>query len=119
MWHLKKNEYLEKNFVECALEKEFLKSMKSLILRDINKNISLTPQRIIFGINVNEINNREYTARDIKYINFAILVGKMSISKAKYGTVKNIAMVFEHEWDLRSETVNLLKNSWNWSVRTA
>ena len=108
-----KTEYLEHFFVECALVKEFWKSMKSLILRDINKNISLTPQRIIFGINVNEINNREYTARDIKYINFAILVGKMSISKAKYGTVKNIAMVFEHEWDLRSETVNLLKNSWN------
>ena len=76
-----KTEYLEHFFVECALVKEFWKSMKSLILRDINKNISLTPQRIIFGINVNEINNREYTARDIKYINFAILVGKCPLVK--------------------------------------
>ena len=97
-------DYLEHFFVECSLVKDFWESMKSLMLRDINKSVSLNLESIMFGIN--KTNNREYTNREIKYINFVILVGKMCISKAKYGKVKNISMIFEHEWHLRKRTVN-------------
>ena len=101
-------DYLEHFFVECKLVKEFWKSMTSLIQRDINKNIDLTPENIIFGISAT--NNREYTNREIKYINYVILVGKMCISKAKYGKVKNISMIFEQEWFLRRENVERMKD---------
>ena len=100
-------DFLEHFFVHCTRVQDFWTSLKLIVINDINKTINFTPEMILFGIN-KPISN-EFNLTEKKYLNYLILVGKMCISKYKYGPIKNLNLIFEQEWYLRRNTVNNLR----------
>ena len=100
-------DYLEHFFVYCVKVQKFWNFLKSIAMCDINKTIHFTPEAILFGIDSKDSCN--YTLTERKYLNYMILVGKMCISKYKYGKIKNVYLIFEQEWSLRGKTVDNIK----------
>ena len=96
-------DYLEHFFVACTELNNFWGKISNKILAATNIPTKLTTTNILFGVKNNEL--KQHTSSNIKYINHLILVGKLSISKFKYGNFKNIEFIFEQEWLLRNYKV--------------
>ena len=92
-------DYMEHFFINCSEIKGLWKHIERDLTAKIGKQIVLTEENIIFGI------TEGYESKIVKLINLFIIIGKMCISKVKYGEKKNIIMVFEFEKDIR-------KNQW-------
>ena len=92
-------DYTEHFFVECKLLQGFWSFLSNKILIDTHLRVKLTDTIIIFGFTKKDANNLSIACW--KYINYIILIGKMCISKFKYGKIKNIYNIFEYEWQLR------------------
>ena len=91
-------DYIEHFFVTCASVKNMWREIEQLIYQEFSVNIKLTEESIIMGIN-NVNNIRKNT---LKKINEIILIGKMTISKYKYGDRVNIIQLLNHELSIRN-----------------
>ena len=91
-------DYIEHFFIECRLVKPLWEEVEAQINAFIGKRIKLTTSRILLGVTTNDNIDKRYIAS----INHAILIGKMVISKLKYGNAHHIKDTFEKESRLRN-----------------
>ena len=91
-------DYIEHFFATCRLVKPLWKEIESQINVFIGKKIKLSIKNILLGVSTND----EISTKYIANINHAILIGKMVISKFKYGNAHNIKDTFEKEAKLRN-----------------
>ena len=88
---------IEHFFFECFKLKTIWKEVRQFINSYIGFNVDITWDRAILGI----LNLENTSFKQIKKINFIILLAKMSISKSKYGTGTDPSIIFENELRLR------------------
>ena len=69
----------------------------------ITITIQLNRKHILFGLVYSHFAHIQRQVID--YINHIILIGKLSISKFKYGKTKNVYLIFESELDIRYNTL--------------
>ena len=93
-----KVDYIEHFFVECPKIKGIWTLIEGKISTEINTKIKLTTADILVGCQRKD----NLLNRDIKYVNYLIILGKMCISKCKYGTPSHINSIFENELQLRN-----------------
>ena len=98
-------DYIEHFFGECTLVKPLWTEIENLIASYIGKRIKLTIPIIMLGINHTSILTRH--ERDL--INHTLLVGKLCISKYKYGKNFHLITLFYKEAELRSTKIILNK----------
>ena len=67
--------------------------------------VPLTEENALFGI-IKE-NHMELQQRIINIYNHVILIGKMCISKFRYGKIKNVHVIFEADFSLRNKFLAL------------
>ena len=80
-------DFIEHFFVDCVQICWFWEFISSFIKSNTNKHINISRKNILLGITYLE--NKELNQREVNFINFTILLGKLCISKFKYGTLKN------------------------------
>ena len=97
-------DFIEHFFVDCVQICWFWEFISSFIKSNTNKHINISRKNILLGITYLE--NKELNKREVNFINFTILLGKLCISKFKYGTLKNLTLIFECELALRRRHVN-------------
>ena len=90
-------DYSEHFFFHCKQIKNIWKEIETIILYRTNKNIKLTMIDAMLGIQCLDGTNKN----EIKWINEIILVGKMVISKFKYGMYKFPLELLTKELELR------------------
>ena len=93
------SDYIEHFFYECSLIQNFWKQVINFIRTKINFEISLNKNNILMGLSYREFPNYKRVTLDI--INSIILIGKLCISKFRYGKIKNLYLIFEIEYSLR------------------
>ena len=96
-------DYIEHFFFDCKILDGFWSFVSNKIFIDIETRYNFTRNNIIFGVTKQDFKSISKTS--LKYINFIILFGKMCISKFKYGKIKNIYIIFDYEWRLRSHLI--------------
>ena len=92
-------DYVEHTFFRCSRLKIFWKRISSLINEKLNKKISLSEKSVLLGI---EQEHQDLTKKECKFINWIILVGKLSVVKSNFQRI-NINVLFEKELNLRKE----------------
>ena len=96
-------DYIEHFFADCKLIKNFWCFICNKILMHTGILLNLTRKHIIFGVISSDFNNIKKSC--LRFINYIILMGKMSISKLKYGKINNIYTIFDYEWQLRERYI--------------
>ena len=96
-------DFIEHFFVDCDQINWFWKFIASYIKNSLNKHINLSKKNILIGITYLEY--KELKQREVNFINYIILLGKLCISKFKYGTLKNLTLIFECELALRRQAI--------------
>ena len=84
-------------FFECKAVTQLWKEIESIILLKTNCKISLSAKDVILGVLPNKDTIKQYICK----INLLILIGKLVISKGKYGKVANFKSILENELILR------------------
>ena len=100
-------DYIEHFFVECKALKNFWAFVCNKILIHIEILIKLSNQNILFGVTQTDLNKTN--KNQLRFVNYMILLGKMCISKFKYGKIKNLCFIFEHEFQLRLHQITWIK----------
>ena len=90
-------DYIEHFFFECKQIKPIWKFIEQKMLDAFNYKITLTKENILTGI----IAMTNTSVDLLKHLNHLILIGKMCISKYRYGTPIDIIIMFENEVRLR------------------
>ena len=90
-------DYIEHFFWECQVVKTLWKAIEQTIHFKIAIYIKLDLTDVLFGYTKNNLN-----AFEKQELNHIILVGKMCISKYKYGKQFNILCILERELDIRN-----------------
>ena len=85
---------IEHMLIHCNRLKGFWAMVMNTIYSRTNVRIEITDQNILFGIAKTEPQTKN---SHLKIINHIILIAKMCISKAKFGSISNIFMIFELE----------------------
>ena len=93
------SDYIEHFFYECDLTQFFWNQVNNFIRTKFNVDISLNKKNILMGLSYNEFPTLKRTTSDL--INSIILIGKLCISKFRYGKIKNLPLIFEIEYSLR------------------
>ena len=70
-----------------------------------NIDIKLTTNVILLGITYSEA--KPLKKFQVDYVNFIVLIGKLVISKFKYGKIKNVYLLFELETELRKKYLKI------------
>ena len=94
-------DFIEHFFVECHTIKGFWTFISSFIESVIDIHVNLGTKDILLGLIHSEhdhIKNNE-----IDYINAIILLGKLCVSKMRFGKIKNIYLIFDLELNLRKK----------------
>ena len=91
-------DYIEHFFYHCQRLNGFWHYVKNVILAHTDKNIQITIQHVLFGVRDED---RGMNRQVLKTINHIILIGKMCVSKLRYGKASNIFMTFDQEWNIR------------------
>ena len=91
-------DYIEHFFVECRSVTQLCEESESQIIMFTGKRLKLTPSRILLGVTRDDAIDKRY----IMQINHAILIGKMVISKFKYGNARNLINIFENDARIRN-----------------
>ena len=87
-------DYLEHFFYHCKIISMIWVEAASIISNKLGKSTKLSVTDVLFGYNNdNNENNR--------YVNIIIMVGKMCISKFKYGKHPNLVFLFNQELQFR------------------
>ena len=90
-----KKDYLEHFFYQCKKINILWDEASVIISNQIGRPITLSVTDILFGYyNDSNVNNL--------YINSIIMIGKMCISKYKYGNHPNLLFLFHHDLEIRS-----------------
>jgi exodeoxyribonuclease III len=89
-------DYLEHFFWGCPKMRQFWKYVEQIIIRKTGINVKITEEIVLFGYNINEC-KKEIN----KTINHMLLIGKMTISKFRYGDGYDINYIFDHETSIR------------------
>ena len=90
-------DYSEHFFFHCLDVKNIWKEIEDMILYRTGQQVKLTMIEVMLGI----INHKKISKTDLKWVNHIILVGKMVISKYKYGPMKLPLEILSKELDLR------------------
>lgn len=88
-------DYIEHFFVSCSKIKCLWLEIDRIVHARFGRHIALTEKDILMGIDSN--NKEEY-----KFINKLIIVGKVCISKFKYGKHANLLILFSNELEYRN-----------------
>ena len=86
--------YLEHFFFHCKKVKPLWDEINIIIFNKTNKQISLSVTECLFGY-------FKGCKEDIQLINKLIIIGKLCISKYKYGNYPNLIVLLKHETQLR------------------
>ncbi len=88
-------DYPEHFFFDCIKSKQLWYLANKIIAEKTEKQIKLSAENVIFNFN--------HTIHDVdsKFINYVIAVGKMCISKFRYGDHPCLLFLFERELRLR------------------
>lgn len=93
-------DFIEHFFFKCPKIKHLWTHVENTMNTKWGTNVVLNVNAVLLGVedkNMLDLNNLQQ-----KYINQLILVGKMCISKYRYGTPINIVMMFDSEVRLRN-----------------
>ena len=91
-------ETIEHFFATCSSVTNLWSKIELTILLKTNLKIKLETTDIMFGFFPKGTNN---DMKDVKLINALLLIGKLTISKYKYGKYCNILSLFEKECNYR------------------
>ena len=100
--HCRVPDYFEHFFIECMLVRDFWRYINNHIKSVTNINIKLNTNNILLGLVYT--NFRHIKKHIVDYINYIILIGKLCISKFRYGKINNLYLIFEIEMSLRKES---------------
>ena len=90
-------DYMEHFFVECKKVKNLWKEIEIRLQICAGQKLNLKESDILLGFN--SIN---LTQQQVNFINHVILIGKLTVSKFKYGKMGDIIFIFEKEICMRS-----------------
>ena len=96
-------DYLEHYFIDCRQLNGFWSNVFRLINSYTDYSFQNNNINVLFGIHQTDKNS--ISRNDLKIANSIILIGKMCISKMRFGPVKDIRMVFYMEWGIRKNSV--------------
>ena len=88
---------IEHFFFDCTIAKTLWNYILTIINGKIGKRINLDKKKVMLGL----INENGVKRRDILFINKVILIGKLVISKFKYGKYVNIINLMDNEMRIR------------------
>jgi hypothetical protein len=94
--YCEETDYLEHFFWKCIHLKDYWKKIEGIIYKLIGKRIAVTEEIVLFGYNL-----PFYDQKEVKEINYIILIAKICISKFKYGDGLDISYIFDYELGLR------------------
>ena len=94
-------DFIEHFFVECNYIKGFWNYVSSYIKSSINIQVNLNTKHILLGLTYSE--HSSIKNKEIDFINAIILLGKLCVSKLRYGKINNIFLIFELELNLRKK----------------
>ncbi len=97
-------DYIEHFFYNCIAVREMWAYIENELSKHAGSKVSLGEVDVMFGITTG------YNAHIRKYLNAYILVGKMCISKYKYGQYHDLKLLFQHEMSLRKQRFQQLEN---------
>ena len=89
-------DYIDHFFFKCVKSKPLWSQANKIISIKLSINICLTVNDVMFNYH-----NNAFEDVNIKYINHVIAVGKLCISKFRYGKHPNLFILFERELRLR------------------
>ena len=98
-------DFIEHFFVKCDLICGFWEFISSFLKTTANIDIKLTTNVILLGITYSEA--KPLKKSQVDYVNFIVLIGKLVISKFKYGKIKNVYLLFELETELRKKYLKI------------
>ena len=90
--HCGQTDYIEHLFIHCPRLKGFWSSVFQNILLKTNMSLPMTDANILFGFDTEGLGKADGAKTNIA--NHILLIAKMSVSKMKYGTFKNIFIIF-------------------------
>ena len=98
--HCGDTDYIEHMFIHCPRLNGFWSSVFQTIHTRINVSFPMTDTNILLGI---DAEGKDINKNKINIANHIILIAKMSVSKMKYGTIKQIFVIFEIELSIRDK----------------
>ena len=85
-------------FFECSAVSSLWREVKKIILNRTGQSLSLDSNDVMLGI----IAKKGIKKQDLCIINRIIMIGKLVISKGKYGKAPNFKTILEQELSLRN-----------------
>ena len=96
-------DFIEHFFFYCPKISKLWSFISDIINKELEKKIILTAEIILFGIQDYKLIN--VNPKRCKFINHLILIGKMCVSKFRYGVPFNIKIMFEIECSIRKVAI--------------
>ena len=94
-------DFIEHFFYHCSLLNGFWQHVFHIAAKETDQSIPLTEQNALFGVAKSDYPKMDQAT--INTYNHLILIAKMSISKRRYGKLKNIFLIFDLEISLRKK----------------
>lgn len=98
--YCKERDVIEHMFIYCKLLDGFWKIVYQIIYNYTTERFEKSDNAILFGYNYESTN---VTKGKINTANHILLIAKLSISKFRYGQIKNINLIFESELKIRNK----------------
>ena len=95
----KVRDFIEHFFYDCDLVKPLWAEIEKELESHLQSPIKLIDRVVLLGATDEDIKTNTSAALDT--INHAIIVGKLSISKFKYGPARSLLEIFQSECNLR------------------
>ena len=89
-------DYIEHFFFDCKKVRPLWKHVEHIVSVKIDYNIKIDKQDVLLGWNKESLDKNDFC-----YLNHAILIGKMCVSKFRYGKSSEIIFTFDNEMKLR------------------
>ena len=90
-------DYIEHFFFFCKSVKVVWDEIVKIINAKLGKLITIDEEGVMLGY----LSIRGFNANDVEFVNKLILIGKMVISKMKYGPKKHYLQILEYELSIR------------------
>ena len=90
-------DFMEHFFVECKKVKHLWEEIEFRLQIYTGQKLNLKISDILLGFN-----NSTLTQQQVNFVNYVILIGKLAVSKFKYGKKGDIIFIFEKEICMRS-----------------
>ena len=95
-------DYVEHFFYDCRICQQLWDHVKQILNVICGENIMFNAKEVL-GI----CKNDEYNTEEWKLINLCLLVGKVCVSKHKYGTHSHLKSLFDYELMIREKIIPL------------